>query len=164
LGQLLDEKRKALHAVILDAVYALSATDFELLQFLGNYIAQVSLLGIQILWTKESELAISQAKRDKKAMRHANEKFQFLLNTLISQTAKNLSKYERIKFESLITIHVHQRDIFEDLSKSNVKSLNDFEWLKQSRFYFIFEEDHCVCKITNINFIYQNEFLGGKVQ
>lgn len=41
-----------------------------------------------------------------------------------------------------------------------VTSLLDFEWLKQERFYYNFELEQCEVRITDVNFIYQNEFLG----
>ena len=67
-------------------------------------------------------------------MGDTNNKFLDILNSLIGQTVKNLTKMERTKFETLIAVHMHQRDIFDMLVRVNVKTASDFEWLKQSRY------------------------------
>uniref|UniRef100_A0A8B9FHY9 Dynein heavy chain 5, axonemal n=1 Tax=Amazona collaria TaxID=241587 RepID=A0A8B9FHY9_9PSIT len=160
LGQLLDGIRKTIHAIIRQASMAISDSGFKLYDFQAMFPAQIGLLGIQMIWTRDAEHALNSTKTDKKIMHTTNQKFLDLLNDLIDMTTHNLTRMERTKYETLITIHVHQKDIFDDLVRMNIKSPSDFEWQKQSRFYFLEDLDKCIIQITDVEFTYCNEYLG----
>ncbi|XP_041836758.1 dynein heavy chain 8, axonemal-like [Melanotaenia boesemani] len=160
LGELLQQQQVSLHSIIRASDLEINDEDFDLLSFLDKYQAQVGLLGIQMLWTRDAEEALRYAADDKEIMPVTNKRFLNLLTVLIKQTTYNLSKFDRVKYETLVTIHVHQSDIFNDLVKKRIKCVSDFEWLKQSRFYFKEDLDMVIVSITNVDFIYQNEFLG----
>jgi len=132
-------------------------------------IAQVSLLGIQLIWTAEFQDALTRMARDKDkaVMPNANKKFVQMLTELVAICLTNLSsKMERTKFETLVTVHVHQKDLFQEVWKKardgKVKDENDFEWLKQTRLYWKQETDHAVVSIADVDFVYSYEYLGCK--
>uniref|UniRef100_A0A8C4K6E1 Dynein heavy chain 5, axonemal-like n=1 Tax=Dromaius novaehollandiae TaxID=8790 RepID=A0A8C4K6E1_DRONO len=160
LGQLLNGIRKTIHTIIRQASIAIGDSGFKMYDFQAMFPAQIGLLGIQMIWTRDAENALNSTKTDKKVMHTTNQKFLGLLNDLIDMTTHNLTRIERTKYETLITIHVHQKDIFNDLVCMNIKSPSDFEWQKQSRFYFLEDLDRCIIQITDVEFTYCNEYLG----
>lgn len=76
---------------------------------------KVGLLALQFYWTQDSEEALKASKTNKHIMVDTAKKFLNILNMFIEQTSKPLTKYEAVKFETIITIHLHQKDIFDDL-------------------------------------------------
>lgn len=69
-------------------------------------------MGIQVLWSKEAEIAIKKSRIDRTIMKVTNQRFLDLLNSLIDLTSQDLSKMQRIRYETMVTIHVHQRSVF----------------------------------------------------
>lgn len=68
LGQLLAGMRQTLHAIIRQAHQAVSDPALKLLDFQSAYPAQVGLLGIQMLWTRDAEEALTLSKSNKKVL------------------------------------------------------------------------------------------------
>lgn len=106
------------------------------------------------------EKGFKNVKQDKKALNRAVEDNKKLMNQLIEITINpELNKRMRTNVETLITIQVHSNDVLEQL-KYTVKSDQDFDWKKQTRFYWDVEQDTCKVQITDINFTYAYEYLG----
>ena len=113
--------QKAVHGVLRTAYLSISESSFNFIEFLNTFPSQITLLGIQLIWTRDSTEAMKNSRHDKKAMQNTNNHFLNLLNDLIRQTTTDLSKVDRTKFETLITIHVILLLLLRELNLRNKK-------------------------------------------
>lgn len=78
----------------------------------------------------------------------------------------DLNKLKRMKIETLVTIHVHQVEIFDfihaEAKQHRIKDTYDFEWAKNTRVKWRQEDGHIALNVTDIEFTYSYEFLGAK--
>ncbi|KAL9651366.1 hypothetical protein ABK040_001316 [Willaertia magna] len=160
LQKLEEEMQRTLRFIIRDA--GEECMHLSLNSFIDKYPAQVAILGLQFIWTITCETALINAKNDKRAMSESMKKIESILSELTTLTTKELSSLERTKIETLITIQVHQRDVFAELVKDKVKEVQNFEWQKQARFYWRPDQDTCIVSIADIDQEYCFEYLGCK--
>lgn len=161
LTALLASMRESIKGILAGiSASILTDPEFEFVKQFPTFCGQAGLVGVQILWTNKSEVALRRCKVDKTIMKKTNQEFLDLLNSLIELTVLDLTKIDRIRFETMVTIHVHQRDIFDDMVKLKIRSPTDFEWQKQARFYYIEDTDDIIVGITDVDFTYQDEYLG----
>ena len=137
-------------------------------------IAQFALLAVQLMWTYETQSALEQCQTKKNVMKENSQRQLQVLSEMSSWCLQDLgTKVNRKKIETLVTVHVHQRDIAQELMQlvrsKKIQDANDFDWLKQSRFYWrpnagddVSNSGATIVSITDVDFKYQYEYLGSK--
>ena len=146
----------------------------SLRSFVDNMPPQYALLGIQLLWTMDTTTALDECRVKKSGVGDCSKKQTAILAELSSWCLEELpDKVTRTKYECLVTIQVHQRDVNADINtlfkQKKIHNAQDFEWLKQARFYWqpeeedTTDEDGKMCiSVTNVDFMYMYEYLGCK--
>jgi len=76
---------------------------------------QVSLLCMQLLWTRDVSEALRRSETDRKVLSKTRENISNLLNSIIARMTLNASAVEQIKFESLVLLQIYYKDTFNDL-------------------------------------------------
>ncbi len=135
--------------------------------FVDAYQSQIALLGIQMLWTSKVQDCLERSQKDKLTELEKKKKdINLIMSELSAMCLEDMNKLKRMKVETLVTIHVHQRDLFqkilEDAKSHKIKDANDFDWQKNTRIMWKHDEDHIAVQITDVEFIYSYEFLGAK--
>jgi dynein heavy chain len=142
--------------------------------FVDNMPPQYALLGIQLTWTMESKDAFEKCRAQKNAISDLVKRQTEVLLELSSWCLEDLAtRMIRTKYETLITIQVHQRDVLSDINslfkQRKFGGITDFEWLKQARFNWrpddedtVDDEGALTISCTDVDFQYMYEYLGCK--
>lgn len=134
-------------------------------EWLFNYPAQPVITIDQVMWTTGVTAAITEIMRGKN--RKALEEFLDFsikqINKMVDLVRGDLNSHQRTLMGALIVIDVHAREVVRNMIKSRVETMNDFEWMKQLRYYWeqeTEEDDDCFTRQTNTRFRYGYEYLG----
>ena len=79
---------------------------------------------------------------------------------LIRLVQGELTKGDRIKIITVITIDVHNRDVVQTLVQKRVESNLDFKWQSQLKFYWNAEDKNVHIRICDFSTLYSFEYVG----
>jgi dynein heavy chain len=146
----------------------------KLRTLVDNSIAQFALLAVQLMWSYDTQTALEQCRTKKTIMKENTQRQLQVMAEMSSWCLQDLkTSVNRKKIETLVTVHLHQRDIAQELMQlvrmKKVQDANDFDWLKQVRFYYrpdardeVGDDGATIISITDVDFNYQYEYLGAK--
>ena len=136
-------------------------------EFIDSCPSQVALLGIQMLWTGKVAECLEKSQKEKLSELERKKKdVNNIMTELTQMCLEEMDKLKRMKVETLVTIHVHQRDLFqkihEDAKQHKIKDTNDFDWTKNTRCSWRTDDGQVAVAVTDVEFTYSYEFLGAK--
>lgn len=72
----------------------------------------------------------------------------------------DLNLLQRTLICAMMVIDVHARDVNEMLVNNKICAIDDFNWMKQLRYYYERELEDFSARMTNTYFLYSYEYLG----
>eukprot|EP00760_Papus_ankaliazontas_P001566 PhM_4_TR10512/c1_g1_i1/m.53321/K10408/DNAH; dynein heavy chain, axonemal len=122
-----------------------------------RFPAQVTLTGLMMLWTSEVTNALQSrpAERREWTRRMANVK-----DDLLEIARGDIDPALRTNVEALITMQVHNIDVWEQIKRA--KDPYSFDFQRQLRAYWSTERSSCIISMTDVTLPYCYEYLGIK--
>ena len=94
----------------------------------------ICLAGNQVWWTWEVEEVFRKVKLgNKQAMKEHAVKQNRQINDLVVLVRSSLSKNDRKKFNTVLIIDVHARDIIDSFVRDSILDAREFQWESQLR-------------------------------
>ncbi|OHT04931.1 Dynein heavy chain family protein [Tritrichomonas foetus] len=162
LNDLVSRMRQTIRDICSDMAQQMMKFDTE--QWVNaKFPAQILLLAMMLWWTDRTEDALRRTSgKNKKILNETLQEFETRFKELV-KIAGSLDKSNRIKsihVEVLITLFLHNLDIYRQLVQAGITSPRHFDWQKQMRYYWQFDGRKCVVSITDVDREYSYEYLG----
>ena len=129
--------------------------------WLGDTCSQLAVTTSQVWWTSEVNAAFERLEQGNEgALKDYQSQMVAGLNALTSMVLGDLSRGDRSKIKTLITIEVHARDIVSRLVADKVESGSSFSWQSQLKYRWDEEFGNCFINIADAEFVYSYEYVG----
>ncbi|XP_021268215.1 dynein heavy chain 10, axonemal isoform X2 [Numida meleagris] len=125
------------------------------------YQGMMVLAANQVWWTWEVEDVFRKVKKgEKQAMKLYAKKMHQQIDELVTRITAPLSKNDRKKYNTVLIIDVHARDIVDTFVRDSILQAQEFEWESQLRFYWDREPDELNVRQCTGTFSYGYEYMG----
>ncbi|MEE6504167.1 hypothetical protein FKM82_005082, partial [Ascaphus truei] len=156
----LQEMRRTNRLITKEAIFRY-CEDKSRVDWMLSYQGMVVLAGNQVWWTWEvGDVFCKIKKGDKQALKHYAKKMHQQINELVTRITKPLSRNDRKKYNSVLIIDVHARDIVDIFVRDSIMDAREFEWESQLRFYWDREPDDLNVRQCTGTFAYGYEYMG----
>ncbi|CAH1801914.1 unnamed protein product [Owenia fusiformis] len=161
MTEILDEMRKSNRLITKEGIFTYCANGVTRVDWMLQYQGMICLAANQVWWTWEVEDVFRKVKKgNKTALKDYAKKLHKQIDDLVVQVRSPLSKNDRAKFNSVLIIDVHARDIIDGFVRDSIMDAKEFEWESQLRFYWDKEPDELIVRQCTGTFGYGYEYMG----
>ena len=172
LNKIMETMRLALREVMSSASKAVDGIGTEKQyvrhEWLFDYCAQIMVVVTRIVYTEDVNLCFDQMEEgNDNALKEYLDKCQAQLNhlsDLINGTTLHndteLTRGDRSKIITLVTIDVHGRDVISKLIADRVETVDCFQWQSQLRYLIDEATQDCRIRVCDFDARYSYEYIG----
>ena len=131
-------------------------------EWIGLHPGQIVATVAQMTWARDTE-AVLRGDDPIQGMLKWSADYKGELQKLIVKIRGSLPKLVRNIIVALVTTDVHARDIIDELCEREVRSVHDFLWQQQLRYYWDQDLDDCLIKHSDAKVSSLFVFVGGWV-
>ncbi|KAL8180178.1 UNVERIFIED_CONTAM: Dynein heavy chain 10, axonemal [Gekko kuhli] len=156
----LAEMRRTNRLITKEAIFRY-CQDRSRVDWMLMYQGMMVLAANQVWWTWEVEDVFRKVKRgEKQALKNYAKRMHQQIDALVTRITKPLNKNDRKKYNTVLIIDVHARDIVDTFVRDSIMDAREFEWESQLRFYWDREPDELNVRQCTGTFSYGYEYMG----